>query len=134
MTEPASDKLNWAREEPIALPAPEKEGRLAIRRSDWERIKRCLKRGQQPLPSLPTWYSVCFSVAGSAGVSIIPIATSSGLPAWVSPLYVVVTLAALVLGSILVVIDKRLVSNRSSSLNDLQEDVEEIEKSFQRDA
>jgi len=127
-----AEKLNWTREEAIALPAPEKEGRLAIRRSDWQRIKRCIRRGEQPLSNLPTWYSVCFSVAASAAVSIIPIAAASGLPAWVTPSYVVVTVGAVVLGIVLVLIERRLASNRATAMTELREDIDEIEKSFER--
>src|SRR5262249_43496843 len=79
-----------------------------------------------------TWYSICFGVAGSAGFSIIPIGATKDLPAWVWPLYIMATVASGFLGIVLVWLDRRLNQQRRSQIADLDADMNEIERTFER--
>jgi hypothetical protein len=127
------ETLNWQRSEPIALPAPAAEGRLAVRRSDWVRIRRCVRHLSAPTSRLQTWYSLCFGFAISAGVSIVPLAASTGLPTWVVPAYVCSTVAALLLGLAVVWLDRSFDKKRKEQITDLDADMDDVEKAFIRD-
>jgi hypothetical protein len=126
----SSDKLNWSRDETIAVPVPEKEGRIAVRRSDWGRCRRNVKRLTQLPPTLSVWYSICFGIAASAGASIIPIHAAKDLPSWVTPLYVCATAATALLGIVIAILDFRLREQRKSRVDDVDADMQEIEESF----
>ena len=133
MGEPSGgEPINWTQSTPIAVPTPLTEGRVAIRRLDWARIRRNLLKCSEPQPSLSVWYSIFFGVAGSAGFSIIPIGATKDLPAWVWPLYVCTTVAAGFLGIVLVWLDRRLNRQRQSQIAELDDDMNEIERTFDR--
>ena len=88
--------IRYTQEETIAVPSREKEEKLAIRRLDWNRIKRSLNN----IPSETTniyqiVYSILFTLAGSAGLSIYPIYSNPEASPWLFPLYVCVTLFSL---------------------------------------
>ena len=60
--QPSSEQvLNWKREEAIAVPSPDRERRMAIRYSDWLRIKRRFSV-LGPVPNLSVVYSILFGV------------------------------------------------------------------------
>ena len=122
--------LNWRREEPIAVPSPDRERRMAIRYSDWKRLKRRLSRVADPVPRLSVVYSVLFGIATSSGLSIIPIATSYGL-SWVTSLYICVCVFSLLCGCVFVWIDRKVRSGRESDLEDIEADMKEIESMFE---
>jgi hypothetical protein len=128
----SGDPINWTQSTPIAVPAPLTEERVAIRRLDWSRIRRNLMRCSEPQPNLSVWYSICFGIAGSAGFSIIPIGATKDLPAWVWPLYICTTVASDFLGVVLVWLDNRLNRQRRSQIADLDADMDEIERTFDR--
>jgi hypothetical protein len=131
MGEPSGgEPINWSQSTPIAVPTPLTEGRVAIRRLDWARIRRDLKRCSEPQPTLSVWYSICFGVAGSAGFSIIPIGATKDLPVWVWPLYIIATVASGFLGIVLVWLDRRLNQQRQSQIAGLEAEMDQIERTF----
>ncbi len=127
---PPEESLNWKREESIDLPIPESEGRLAIRHQDWKRIKTKIQRFDTKSSSLPVIYSVLFGVAGSAGLSIIPIAKSRDLSPWVAPLYVCLFLFSLLCGLVFVLVERRLKLKDQTTQTDIFEEMCEIEGMF----
>lgn len=132
MEQQASSKevLNWRREEPIAVPGPDRERRMAIRYSDWKRLRRRLSRVADPIPRLSVAYSVLFGIAASSGLSIIPIAISYGL-SWVTSLYICICGFSLLCGCVFVWIDRKVHLARCSDLEDIEADMEEIESMFE---
>ena len=129
---PPEESLNWKREESIDLPMPESEGRLAIRHQDWKRVKTKIQRFDIKGSSLPVIYSVLFGVAGSAGLSIIPISRTSDLSPWVTPFYVCVFLFSLLCGVVFVLVERRLKLNDRTTQTDIFEEMCDIEGTFVR--
>jgi hypothetical protein len=128
---PSEDSLHWKRDESIDLPQPESEGRLAIRRQDWKRLKARIQRTDDSW-GLSVVYSTLFGFAGSAGLSIIPIAATKDLPAWVAPLYVCLFLFSLLSAFVFLAVDKKLKTRRHSERQDVIEEMVEIEGMFIR--
>jgi len=123
--------LNVDRKETIYTASADYEERDAIRRADWARIKRNIEYLERNKPTkLSIWYSILFGVAGSFGVSIYPIAKTQGLPAWVAPLYGCVCFFSLLVGVILVFLEKRLKTSEKSEKDEILTDMTEIENGF----
>ncbi|MFX0204101.1 MAG: hypothetical protein ACFFCW_49010 [Candidatus Hodarchaeota archaeon] len=123
--------LNWKREEPIAVPSPSREKRMAIRCSDWERIKRRISQIADPIPKLSVVYSILFGIAATSGLSILPIVVSQGLPSWVTPLYICIFLFSFLCGCVFVYVDRKFRSGRSSDIKDIKADMNDIEGMFE---
>jgi hypothetical protein len=126
------ESLNWKREESIDLPMPESEGRLAIRHQDWNRIKTKIQRFDTKGSSLPVIYSVLFGVAGSAGLSIIPISSTKDLSPWVTPFYVLLLIFSLLCGLVFVFVERRLKLSDRTLQTDIFDEMCEIEGMFVR--
>lgn len=130
--QPSSRKsLQWNPNVRIAIPSEEHESLMAIRFADWQRLKRQLSRYSKPIPRLSNAYSILFSVGAAAGLSIIPLHLSKGLPAWVVPLYGCMSGFCLLFGAVFVLLDKNIGSHRSSDLRDVEDDMNEIEEMFE---
>lgn len=129
---PSEDSLNWSRDESIDLPKPETEGRLAIRRQDWKRLRTRIQQTDDSSWNLSVVYSTLFGAAASAGLSVIPIAAARELPAWVSPLYVCFFLFSLLGGFVFLAIDRKLQTMRHSERQGIIEEMGEIEGMFIR--
>jgi hypothetical protein len=125
------DHITWNPKAEIAVPAPEREKRLAIRQVDWDRLRRSVANQQSSRPSLSIAYSILFGVGGSSGFSIIPLAYTEKLGAWVIPTYVLVTVFSVLVAFILMWLEKRMNKNATTQSADLARDMEEIEKMFQ---
>lgn len=131
MSDTQSGVLNYTRTDSVALPQSAAELRFAIRKSDWERLKRSIGKCRTGAsPNLSGWYFCCFGVAASAIVSIIPLAVATGVPPWVVPAYWCVTVFATVLGVVLFVIDRRLGREKQDRLEELGIDMKDIESGF----
>jgi hypothetical protein len=123
--------LNVNRKETIYTASSEHEERVAIRRADWARIKRNIENLERNKPpKLSIWYSILFGVSGSSGISIIPIVKTHGLPAWVTPLYVCVCFFSSLLGSVLIILERKLKTRTKSDKDEILTDMAEIEKGF----
>lgn len=124
------ESLKWDHSDHISLPSNESRECWAIRKMDWARLKRGMLKQNNPFPRLVIAYSVLFGFAGSFGVSIVPLYFSKDLPRWVLILYVVMTIAFLVLALILLVLDKKMNVHRASEFKEISTDMEEIEAGF----
>jgi hypothetical protein len=102
---------------------------LVLRRTDWSHLKGSLAKLQDARPNLGIWYAVCFAIAAAAGASIFPVAAAHDLPLWVTPLYVCVTLSCLIIGTVLVWLDKRFGQEIRSRIREIDADIREIEQS-----
>ncbi len=131
--QPSSEEsLNWKREESINLPMPESEGRLAIRRQDWKRLKSSIQRINNHSSTYSIIYSVLFGVSGSAGLTIIPIMWAKDLPSWVTPLYLCVCLFSFLSAVVFVMVDRRVSLMIQSDREEIIEEMSEIEGTFIR--
>ena len=72
---------------------------------------------------------MCFAIAAAAGASIFPVASAHDLPLWVTPLYVCVTLSCMIIGTVLVWLDKRFGQEIRSRIREIDADIREIEQS-----
>ena len=131
MGEPSGgDQINWNPSTAIAVPAPTTEMRLAIRRSDWSRIRRNLTRCKESRFNLSGAYWFLFGSAVSIGASIYPLQLTTGLPTWVIPLYACTTISTLVMGIILVLLNRNQDQQRQSHIEDVEFDMDQIERAF----
>lgn len=127
-----NNQLSWNHSAEIAVPALQSEKRLAIRVNDWERIKRGVARQKQSLPSMSVAYSILFGVGGSSGFTVIPLYYTTGLPNWVIPLYVVVTIFSLIVAVILVWFDSSVKKRTEVDTQELALDMQGIEQHFKQ--
>lgn len=128
-----SDTLNVKRQEQIALPSPKHEKRMAIRYSDWERVRRNLATALKPVPKLTEAYYFLFGFAGSAFLSLLPLLYAEKLPAWVNPLFFLIFIFSLACGIIFVSLEKKLKGTSISNLDSIMTDMAEIEKVFSQE-
>ena len=106
----------------------EEDRQLPIRRADWTHIKISLGKIHEVRPNLSIAYSVCYAIGLAAGASIFPLAAARDLPSWVTPLYVCVTLSCMIIGSVLVWLDRRFGGEIRTRVRDLENDLREIEQ------
>lgn len=114
----------------IDLQSSEAERRLGIRRVDWLRIKTSVSKVKTPLPHLSFWYSALIGVAVSSGLSIIPLCHTTGLPAWVVPLYACITASSLIMASVFYWLERELHRYRNTQVDGVVQDMVELEKHF----
>jgi hypothetical protein len=127
---PGGDQINWNPSTPIAVPAPTTEARLAIRRSDWARIRRNVARCKEPTFNLSGAYWFLFGSAVSIGATIYPLQLTTGLPPWVIPLYACATASTFLMGMILIFLNRYQNQQRQSRIEDVESDMDEIERAF----
>ena len=127
---PGREEIRYHREATIAVPSAHSESLMAIRRSDWERLKSRISRVANPPPRLSLLYSNLFGIAATAGFSVYPMATSQGLPAWVIPSYICVSVLLFAFGGVLVWLDRQNRVRTAADLSDAMQDMKEIEGSL----
>jgi len=106
----------------------DEDRQLPIRRADWTHLKISLGKIHEVRPNLSIPYSVCFAIGAAAGASIFPVSVTKDLPNWVTPLYVCVTLSCLMIGGVLVWLDKRFGGEIRTRVRELENDMREIEQ------
>jgi hypothetical protein len=131
--EPLRNSICIRREDPLVVPPQNSDGRIAIRVSDWRRIKAKLSRAAKPAPDFSGVYYVLFGISGSALLSLIPLAVARGLPAWVTPLYLCFFVFSLLCALVLVRANKDVRKSRRSSVAELLADIKEIDRTFEPD-
>lgn len=128
--------LTYERTEDVIIPSRDSEARRAIRKADWDRLKRRCQRLRNPMPWLTVVYSACFGVSASFGASTIPIYHATGLPGgtapYVFPLYVIVTIFSALLGLVSLLLDRKIQRAAGDTVSDLEEDMKDIESMFSR--
>lgn len=125
------NKLNVKKDETVYLASD--DGCYSIRKFDWNRIRRKLTSTKnKKTVDFKLIYSILYGVAGSAGLSIIPVLYADGLPSWVTPLYILTTIFSLGVAIVLTVINKNNVENSKVDLNEIETEMNEIEKMFEQ--
>src|SRR5579862_2116822 len=123
--------LTYTHSESIALPQRDAETRFAIRRLDWDRIKRQLaKCKDSKTGDYSGWAHCLFGVSASAGVSIVPLSWTGTMPSWVVPAYFAATVSAGLVGFILFLITKKNRKAQADRVEDLQSDMKDVEQTF----
>ena len=122
--------FNVERKVPIAVASANGEKCMAIRDLDWKRLKRRFSQVRNPIPWLSMVYSIVFGITATAGLSIIPFGAAEELPPWVTPLYACICGCGFLVGCVFFCIDRKLRSARSSDLQDILEDMDNIEATF----
>jgi hypothetical protein len=106
----------------------DEDRQIPIRRADWTHIRVSLSKIHDIRPSLSIAYSVCFAIAAAAGASIFPVSAARDLPAWVTPLYVCISISSVIIGGVLVWLDRRFGGEIRNRVRELENDLREIEQ------
>ena len=123
--------LDYTHTDSIMLPQSAVERRFAIRKLDWERLKRCVASCKsEQISNYSGWYFLLFGISGSSVVAIVPLIFSTGLPSWVVPAYGALAIASLVLGVVIFKISKSLKTQNANRIKDLEMDMAGIESGF----
>jgi len=124
--------VTWKREEPISVPIPAQERRIAVRYLDWDRCKKRLQKIRQQIPRLHLVYSFLFGIAASSLFSLITLFANpeTQLPAWGCPLYILIFVFSLGAAICFVYVDQKILHEKKSDIDDLVEEMESIEKTF----
>ncbi len=120
--------FNYKKEETVYIASD--DGSYSIRKFDWNRIKRLVTKEPKTQVNLTIIYSILFGIAGSSGVSILPICYADNLPNWVTPLYVLGTIFCLGGAILLAKMDKKSTHNKDLDYNELKAEMDEIEKLY----
>lgn len=122
----------YTRQEPISVPVPAKERRLAIRYLDWNRCKKKLKKIKQQTPRLHIVYSFLLGITTSSGFSLTTfyLNTETKLPSWGYPLYALLFVFSLAAAGCFYYVDQKNRKGKASEIDDIVEDMEDIEKTF----
>jgi hypothetical protein len=102
-----TDSYNLTRDENLLWPSSVTDQPLAIRRSLLEGLNRSINRCDSPSNWIGYLSSFFLAVFATAGLSIIPLYYAQGLNLWVVPLYVVITIASVILGITFFLLDQR---------------------------
>ena len=125
------NKLNVKKDETVYLASD--DGCYSIRKFDWNRIRRKLTSTQNKKSvDFKLIYSILYGVAGSAGLSIIPVLYADGLPDWVTPLYILTAIFSLGVAIVLTVINKNNDENSKVDLDEIETEMNEIEQMFEQ--
>lgn len=123
--------LKYNQEETITFPSKEGEAKLAIRRADWNRIKRLISNIPPITNIYQIVYSILFSIAGAVAISLHPIYTNPDAAAWIFPLYMWLAIFAFVVAVIFCILGKTMHRTRTNYIQNIQEDIDEIEQTFE---
>jgi hypothetical protein len=121
-------QLSFTKEETVFIAAD--EGCYSIRKIDWDRIKRLVNKTPKKEINYSIYFSILFGIAGSSGVSIVPILFADNLPSWVAPTYIIVTIVCLVLGFIFKNYESINKRNKEVDINEIKIELDEIEKLY----
>lgn len=112
----------------IGLPKPSEDLYLAIRWSEWDAIQRDVVRAKQPeYAFLAILWPLFFGMAATAGFSIIPVLVAKTvLPPWVESFYILGTGFFLVLGSVMVVLHRKMKKAEGGKLDDILANMKRI--------
>jgi hypothetical protein len=126
----AADKLVWARSENIAIPSVARDDRLAMRRADWNRIKRCISQCKQPSDTMQIIYSILAGFSGSAALTLITLIFTEKKPAWAIPMFICLTIFSAVSAVALWKSDQQSGNKFVIQLSAIREDMADIETQF----
>ena len=129
----SNQDLNVTSKHQITLPSTESEKRIAIRFIDWNRLKRYIDEKQESIFNLSIPYSILYGVSGSAGLSLIPLFFSTGLPSWTIPLYICITLFSLLCAIIFNILDYTFKKKVCEDKKNISTEMIEIENTFEKE-
>ena len=118
---------------PILYPSEEKETRMAIRREDWNRMKREANSIRPEPKFLRTAYAAFFGVAVTAVFTIISIYDIPQKSSWILPFYICSAVFSLALAIILFCVDKYNTKSKSTDIRLLRRDMQDIEDTFKEE-
>ena len=127
---PSNDPQRWIDPDQFIEPDKDKERRIVLRRADWSRLTRKVGTVVLPVPKLQVAYCILIGAAVTAGSSIVPIYFSSGLPSWVTRLYVCSSLLLGFVARLLIGLHWGYHSKKKSEVKDVKLDMQEIEDQF----
>ncbi len=125
--------LNFTQERRIALPPPENDEMVGIRKEDLALLKQRCERLKRPLRSLPIWYSILFGVAATGLASVLPLAATDDLDAWVLPVYLTSSILFLIFGLVLLLIDTIDKRSHGDDVDSLIAEVDALQRRYERD-
>jgi hypothetical protein len=128
MNKKVPSELKLTREERISIPPPDSERRMAIRCADWDRIKNNIYRISEPISFLRVVYSIIYGAAATAGLTLIPLAFTEGLPSWIIPLYICISFFGFLCATVFLLLDRKTRSNRVDETFNIARDMDEIER------
>lgn len=112
----------------IALPQPEHEELILIRRQEIRRLVRRCKRFGQPARSARDWALAWLGIAAGLAASLIPVTQSTeDVAAWVVPALIIGTVAAGFLFGFCLWFARDQQKQRRVDMGDIAEELEEIE-------
>src|SRR5690349_995497 len=114
----------------VHVPAPEQENRIGIRTIDWCRLRRSVSTIKRPPVWIANSYSALFGITGSGVLILFTIWQASGLPPWVIPFSLVVTVFSLLTATTLLLVDSYLINKQESDVHAVMEDMDEVEGPF----
>ena len=121
--------ITWNQSAPVSAPTPEQERRMLIRRNDWDRWTKKLNRVKNQSTRFDVIYSFLFGFSASSFIALVTSLSQPKIAMWVIVTYAVSIALGLVLGLIVVYIDKALKQVAQSTVKEVVEDMEEIQKS-----
>jgi len=104
---------------------------MSIRKLDWTRIYRKVKS----VPREPSVYkiasAIAYSISATSLLSLIPLYAATGTTdPWVRPLYWILGISALVLGSLTLVLDKQSSQIVHASCDEVLQDMRDVHEAY----
>ena len=118
------------RNQEIAFPSPDSDRGIVIRCDDFKRLKRSLTNASAPPKDYSALASGLLCFSGSAWLSLIPLAITKGLPAWVLPSDIALAGASLLCGIFVIFLGRDQRKSRKTMMSDLLENFTEIENRY----
>lgn len=118
------------RDRTISIPSPDSDREMAIRCADWKMLEKRLIAASDPPKNYSTLYGIFFGLSGSASISLMPLAITKDLPAWVLPSYIAFAVACLFCGIFVVIYSRDQRKTRKTTMTALLEDIKEIGSRF----
>lgn len=114
----------------IAMPSPDQVRCISVREFDLKRIRKRISQIEQKRSYLSTWYPILFGVSVSFAVGIYPMKDIQGLSPWLIPVYSCISISTLILGIILVYLDRKFISQKKSDGEDITREMDDLLKMF----
>lgn len=106
------------------------EEMFEMRKSDWERCKRMVKRIPKQSKLFSSIYSISFGVGVTSGLTIIPLYSIENLNSFIMPFYIIFTIFAFLFGIIIFIIDKKNFRSVKDKVEEIKEEMDEIDKLY----
>ena len=131
MTQIPTSELEFKLDTTVSMPTPESERRFGIRVVDWNRIKRNINRFDESPPALSRMSDICLSISVTACFTAISLFGQQNISAWIEPVIICITILFFFFGIVFIQLNKKEIEKKQKEVKDFQEDVIEIEKTFE---